>query len=184
MRKQRLFDMALAAVVVLTIANTARVFGLGESGTDRDMRDVEVVTDEGRARLGSVGPGSCRYVIIADPDCAACQSASEQWRSELARGLVVLPDSQGWTVMWLATDGMDGLRRLGLVGSQFFAYPLANPSQAINQIGVEAFPWHIVLDQDGDLVESGVGARLPAAEDFTADCSIRASASATLEVIG
>lgn len=179
-------DWLLIVVLSVTLLNASRLIMGTDAAINRSgyaPEQVQFVSESGEEVVATYRPGTCRYIIIANPDCPACQEVARIWTAELREGRVSLPDKQ-WSVFWLVTQGSGSVARLGIDRRLFEAFPLKNDTRAMRQLRLEVFPWHVVLDHHGNVVSSGPGSRLPAAEDFLGDCDIRAPRGAELEMIG
>lgn len=176
----------ISGVVIITGVNLGYLLIVRPQGESlaADFESIEFVEQSGAVTLAEYGRGSCRYVVFANPDCASCQSAARVWTRETLEGSVSLPNEADWSVIWLVTQGAPSIERLGLEDASFDVLPLVDDARAIDRTALQAFPWFVVLNREGEVVSHGPGARLPESEDFLVDCSLREPQGADLEVIG
>lgn len=184
MKSSALADGLLGAIALITLANVWHALA-AESSTEAVAAApglVEFRVGSDVRKLDDFRSGSCRYVIVADPDCPACQTHARAWLADLQTGRTQLPQGD-WVVLWLVTDGREAIARLKLAGAPYPVFPMKDDELAIQQAGVLAVPWSIVLDRSGRVLESGPGARLPTADAFRPDCSLAPPAGLALEAM-
>jgi hypothetical protein len=125
--------------------------------------------------LSDLAAGTCRYVVIYSPQCAASKVLARQWQQQLnrERGEPFPPE---WTAVWVSV--VDSTRGTGFFPAGFSlarAYAAAG-SQLSLETGVHAYPAHLLLDRDGIVAGGGLGAPLPPRSAFHSDCSVRLTA--------
>jgi hypothetical protein len=184
MKRLSLPDGILGIVAIITLINVwhALTSGAGADPIAIAPGIVEFRVGSELSKLRDFRSGSCRYVIVADPDCPACRTHAKIWGADLRARRAHLP-RRDWAVLWLVTDGRDAIERLELEDAPYPVFPLADDELALQQAGVRAFPWSIVLDRSGRVLDSGPGARLPTADSFRPDCTLAPPAGLALEAM-
>lgn len=120
--------------------------------------------------LSDVGTGFCRYIIVAAGTCPFSKQAARSWTSRAADDPQMLPD--GWLSFWVLVEP-------AIVADEFLApefpverYRPSDNNAFMKDVGVTAFPFHIVLDREGRVTKSGPRAPLTNPSAFSDDCNL------------
>lgn len=119
--------------------------------------------------LSDIAPGSCTYVVVWSPSCAASIGAAKQWTAS-ARDRRSVP--AGWYHAWVSVE--DSTRSHEAVPRdfpfpQFFRATDVRLEEALK---MNVYPVHLVLDRTGKVVSTGAGAPILDESDFLSECRI------------
>jgi len=177
----RLVDVALAFMVLLTAYNTLVRPRIGASDAMAEIgsRPEVTIRDPSSGAVSSLtdeGAGKCRMVVIYDPNCSGCRSASLLWMRDLAtadsRDAVA---GRGWHVLWLSVlpEVLPADLR---PSSDIVPHWTVEDSRALLQsIRLQSVPATMVLDRNGSIVSASAGGALRSLEAFTDRCTIAAN---------
>lgn len=131
--------------------------------------------DSEPVRIPDETVGSCAYLILADPTCGSCATARQRWARDVALQPGLAAPS-GWAVRWviMAPAAMAESFAIGGPGVLPVEWSSMEDRRLLTRLGIAGFPAYAVLDREGGLVDSGVGARLPPRDAFRQDCTIDA----------
>lgn len=122
--------------------------------------------------ISAATAGSCGYVIVYSPTCGASRAAAEQWTrtAKVENTDHVVPD--GWKAVWISAE--DSAASFGAVPDKLpAAQAFRGGDGRIEQaLGMAVYPVFMILDRDGRVVSSGVGATLYEPAQFNPDCTI------------
>jgi len=120
--------------------------------------------------LSEVRGGSCRYIIVASGTCPFSKRAAQSWTSRAATGAHLLPG--GWVSFWVLVEPATVADEFLAPGFPVDRYRPSDNNAFMKDVGVTAFPFHIVLDRAGRVTASGPRAPLPDPGAFSPDCSL------------
>lgn len=120
--------------------------------------------------LSEVGGGSCRYIIVASGTCPFSKRAAQSWTSRAATDPHLLPD--GWVSFWVLVEPATVAEEFLAPGFPVERYRPSDNNSFMKDVGVTAFPFHIVLDRSGRVTASGPRAPLPDPSAFSPDCTL------------
>ena len=118
--------------------------------------------------LSEVGGGSCRYIIVASGTCPFSKRAARSWTSRAATNSPMLPD--GWLSFWVLVEPATVADEFLDAGFPVERYRPSDNNSFMKDVGVTAFPFHIVLDRAGRVTASGPRAPVPDPGAFSPDC--------------
>ncbi|MDE2653699.1 MAG: hypothetical protein OXI71_07765 [Gemmatimonadota bacterium] len=133
---------------------------------------VALETGESLGSLSQFSRGQCVYVVVASSSCPFSRRAAEVWTA----AAMATPEHElvpkTWAVLWVLVES-------GELAPEFldsrFPVPRFLPEDnqsSMNGAGIRAFPYHIVLDTAGLVVQAGSGARLHDHSAFGLECRI------------
>lgn len=184
-------NAGIMALIVLGIAQGVVWWGGVTLAEDRSLNDsvgqeaaavvafggTRVLEDADSQPLYTVLSGTCRFVVVYDPTCGACQVRARQWY----RDLIVLADPNdpdpfpaGWAAIWVSVRPDDTLEELERVQFPALIMHASAPIDFMNELGVSGFPSHFVLDKRGVVVSAGLGAPLGPKHAYHSTCTFRA----------
>lgn len=133
------------------------------------------LSDSTRARLSEVSSGSCRLVVVYSPDCAASLDQAVRWTQDAAADPEGRLLPEGWKAIWVSAVPTDttGSRLPQALPVQVATVDSAGP--LAGELGLRAYPAHLVLDREGRVREAGMGATLPRLEALRPDCTINSA---------
>jgi hypothetical protein len=137
--------------------------------------DINVLrTSTTPMELSDVESGSCRYVVLVSPSCAASIAAANSWvRTQVADTISSGAVPLGWKIIWISLGDSAATRRAFPFDGIGPLWVPKNVGKFTAALEVRALPAHVVLDQAGRVVEADVGARLLPMESYRPNCSIR-----------
>ena len=131
----------------------------------------EVVDPTSRVvkHLSDVDAGVCRYVVIVSPTCGASIDLSHQWRHGLAHEG---SRPKGWALLWVSAG--DSTASFEALGPKFPVklWFSATAHAVAEETKLRAYPVHVILDKQGRVVSSDIGAPLLPPQAYRTDCSI------------
>lgn len=119
-------------------------------------------------RLSDVARGKCVEVIVYSPTCWACMVLAQHWRQDLASDPHMLPE--GWRAVWLSLADMNASSGLEAPSSPVM-HRFAPPG-TLAALAVPATPFQIVLDTNGKVVASGIGADAASTSSYQRNCTL------------
>lgn len=130
------------------------------------------LSDSTRAQLSQVSSGSCRLVVVYSPNCGASLDQARRWAQDAAADPERRLVPEGWQAIWVAGIPTDstGTRLPHTLPVQVAAVDSAGP--LLDELGLRAYPAHMVLDREGRIKAAGIGATLPRLEALRPDCTI------------
>ena len=177
----RLADVALAFMVLLTAYNVLlrpRV-GASDAMAEIGSRPEVAIRDPSSGAVSSLtdeGAGKCRMVVIYDPNCSGCRSASLLWRRDLAtedsRDAVA---GRSWHVLWLSI--LPEVLPADLRPSSDIVphWTVEDSRTLMRSVRLKSVPTTIVLDRNGSIVSASAGGVLGSLAAFTDRCTIAAN---------
>lgn len=118
--------------------------------------------------LSELGEGSCRYIIVAAGTCPFSKRAAQSWTSHAAASPNMLPE--GWLSFWVLVEPPTIADEFLASGFPVKRYRPSDNNSFMKDVGVTAFPFHIVLDRAGRVTASGPRAPVPDPSVFSTDC--------------
>jgi hypothetical protein len=181
-RTPKLLRSTFVGLVVVTGANIAYGLHVRRPIEVGDPARVQFLEHGEIRSLSRHRAGLCKYVIIADVDCASCRTAATDWERDFRQGGLSIPGD--WTVFWLVKGDPAVLAPFMPGEPPFEVLPLRSPARAFANLGVQSVPRFVVADRDGRMVETGGGARLPAGDAYSPDCTVQSTQRELTEIGG
>jgi hypothetical protein len=117
---------------------------------------------------------SCRYIVLYSPTCPACRRLSNTWRGLWDADASPLPPT--WRLVFVTEAELPDIDPVAAKGFPFRTNPLLSRSEwerFLKFVGLNAVPSHIILDKNGKLLETEIGAALWRSTQYADDCTIR-----------
>lgn len=122
-----------------------------------NVKGISVRVDGEPTSLASVKPGQCRLVIVYWDECAHCQRLARQWRQDFAFGDSPLQDPN-WEGVWISRYSTSRDELIHVPPSPVVAATsVGDDDELSRELGVVGYPWHIVLNGDGQIIGKGAG---------------------------
>lgn len=177
-RRERVLLLVLLALAVYQVASRFMIGEPSPPNTDSYIVTVpgspirdSILVDRRADEVSAIGDGNCRIVVFYTPTCGASAVAARQWaRAEHPDGGSVLP--AGWLAVWVntASGGLpNALDTMDLPVTRGIA---VNGVSLARHLAITAYPVYVVLDREGNVTESSVGALLPTVEDDAVACRL------------
>jgi len=134
------------------------------------------VTSGGRAvgPIAMQGAGKCRYIVIFSTSCGASSTAAKQWGVTLREQNYFADHASDWEILWVSSEAEPA--PAGFFPDDFPVpiFASESPGALVKELGIRAYPAHLVLDRQGRVVKGDVGAPIPTSDDLRRDCQIEA----------
>jgi hypothetical protein len=158
------------------LAQPAAAFDYAKQSTPLGVAVDELVensTGDTKQKLSEVEDGYCRYVIVASSVCPFSKQLAVRWTVAALRESrsALLPEE--WRTFWVFVD--PGPSASEFTDPQFPAprFRASHNRVFMTQVGITGFPYHLVLDRHGRVVDAGTGGQLYEREAFRSNCTLR-----------
>lgn len=174
----RLVNVLLVFMILLTAYNVLLKprFGASDGIAQIGSRPEIVILNPSSGVVSSLtdeGAGMCRMVIVYDPNCSGCRSASLLWRRDLASEDD--PDAvagSGWHAYWLSISGEVLPDELRPAEQLVPHWVVLDRAALMRSVRLSSVPSTLLLDRSGAVVSALEGGFLSSAEAFLDDCTI------------
>lgn len=177
-------NVGLAIFAVLTVAHGASLLlgrngGTGFNYADEPTRIGREITSDVLAwdstaswELSDLRPGQCRLVVIASSICPFCKEAAVRWTVTGLQRPEDLELPNGWQAFWVFIEPGEPVPEFTDPSFPVQRYFASDNASFMVEAGVVAFPYHVVLNRDGTVIQAARGAPLPGDRTPRSDCTL------------
>jgi len=132
-----------------------------------------VSVDGVETTLAELNPGVCQYVVVYWDRCEHCQRLARHWTQDIVTSMGPIHPAD-WAIVWVSRFSFSDEASITLPPHPIeLALATDDSDQLSLELGIEAYPSHLVLDRAGRILERGQGGPLPRHPDrFSSSCVI------------